>query len=177
MKTQDKSDTIIAPITSSTGGSVSLLRISGPESIAISNAFFAGKDITASEGGKFYFGKFKDGSNQIVDEVVISIFRSPNSFTGEDVVEVSLHANPFIIDRAIQLYLDAGCRIQDARGRRRDLIQPSDWRRSDGQGRSAKIDDAEFLRPASAPASCILRALPPASCLLPPLDSQHQTNA
>jgi len=113
MKIQDATDTIIAPITSATGGSVSLVRISGPESIDLSNKFFAGKDLKESEGGQFYFGKFKDDDDQIIDEVVLSVFKSPNSFTGENVVEISFHANPFIIDSAIQLFLNCGCRMAD----------------------------------------------------------------
>ncbi|KAA3609834.1 MAG: tRNA uridine-5-carboxymethylaminomethyl(34) synthesis GTPase MnmE [Calditrichaeota bacterium] len=104
-------DTIIAPISSVSGGSVSLIRISGIDAINISDVFFPTLDITEKKGGTFYFTKFISNRSDIVDEVMVYVFKGPKSYTGEDVIEISCHGNVFIVEEILQNYLSAGCRI------------------------------------------------------------------
>ncbi len=114
MNINEQTDTIIAPLTPNTGGSVALLRISGSNAIEYANRFFSGTDLSDKKGGQFFFGSLRDPNGRIVDEIILSLFRSPSSYTGDDVVEVSCHANPFIVDQIIQLFLKAGCRMAEA---------------------------------------------------------------
>lgn len=113
MKRNEQNDTIIAPLTPSIGGSVSILRISGPQSITLTDQFFSNTDLTQSKSGNFFFGELKDNKQELIDEVVILVFRAPNSYTGEDVIEINSHANPFIINKIIDVFLSAGCRLAD----------------------------------------------------------------
>lgn len=113
MKIKDSSDIIIAPITSTVGGAVSLIRLSGSDSVKTVNQFFPTKDLSRSKGGQFHYGILKDDQNHIIDEVVVYIFRKPNSFTGEEVVEISCHANPFIVKNIIDMFLAKGCRLAE----------------------------------------------------------------
>lgn len=113
MKFYNLSDTIIAPITPSIGGSVALIRISGNNAIHLSNKFFKEKDLEQSEGGRFYFGKMFNEDRKVIDEVIVLVYRKPYSFTGEDVVEMCFHANPFIIHEVIDLFIKNGCRIAE----------------------------------------------------------------
>jgi tRNA modification GTPase len=114
MKKTEYTETIIAPLTPVTGGSVALLRISGSKAVDYANRFFTGSDLSEKKGGRFFFGSLKDIQGEIVDEIVLSLFRNPHSYTGEDVVEISCHANPFIVNQIIQLFLNAGCRMAEA---------------------------------------------------------------
>jgi len=113
MKTNEQNDTIIAPLTPSIGGSVSILRISGSQSIAIANQFFFNTDLSKSKSGNFFFGHLKNNNQELIDEVIILDFRAPNSYTGEDVIEINSHANPFIINKVIDLFFHADCRLAD----------------------------------------------------------------
>jgi len=110
MKINDLKDTIIAPISSAVGGSVALLRISGDQAIAVADAFFPEKNLKAASGGRFFFGKLLNEKGDKIDEIVLLVYKAPHSFTGEDVIEMSFHANPLIVDRALRLFIKAGCR-------------------------------------------------------------------
>ncbi len=112
MKLENTHDTIIAPITATIGGSVSLIRISGNQSISITNRLFTGSDLSKHDGNKFFHGQIK-GNTKIVDDVVVLLYKSPNSYTGEDVIEISCHGNPFIVEQILQLYILSGCRMAD----------------------------------------------------------------
>lgn len=96
-------DTIIAPITAIGLGSVNVLRVSGKRALEVTQKHF-NKKIDFSFGNRTYFGKIKTAEKPI-DDVVISFFKSPRSFTGEDVVEISCHGNYFITNEIIDLYL------------------------------------------------------------------------
>ncbi|HGY54337.1 MAG TPA: tRNA uridine-5-carboxymethylaminomethyl(34) synthesis GTPase MnmE [Caldithrix abyssi] len=104
-------DVIIAPITSTFGGSVSMIRISGEKAVEICAPFFSPAEIRYSEGGRFYHGQITDEEKKPVDDVVLFVYRAPKSFTGEDVVEISCHANPIIIQDLLQLFQRNGCRM------------------------------------------------------------------
>jgi len=103
-------DTIIAPITSTVGGSVSMIRISGKKAVEVAARFFSPHNLYRAEGGRFFHGRILDEQNNLVDDVVLLVFRSPHSFTGEDVVEISCHANPIIVQDLLQLFVRNGCR-------------------------------------------------------------------
>ncbi len=103
-------DTIISPISSVSGASVSLIRLSGISAIQTVNRFFSSVNLEKAEGGKFYFGKLIAENNQVIDEVIVYIFRAPKSYTGENIVEISCHSNVFIIEEILQLFIQNGCR-------------------------------------------------------------------
>ncbi len=107
----DNNDIIIAPISATQGGSVNLIRLSGEGVIPRVNEFFS-RDILNSEGGRFYYGQLLY-ENNIIDDVIVYIFRAPHSYTGEDVVEISCHGNFFITEDILNLFLDNGCRLAE----------------------------------------------------------------
>lgn len=110
----DKSrDTIIAPISATIGGSVSLIRISGDRAISITNELFDGTNLFSAESGRFFHGQIKNDKNDFIDDIIILLYKSPNSYTGEDVIEISCHGNPFIVEQIIQQYISSGCRMAD----------------------------------------------------------------
>ncbi|MBD3223236.1 MAG: tRNA uridine-5-carboxymethylaminomethyl(34) synthesis GTPase MnmE, partial [Caldithrix sp.] len=113
MRFYQDTDTIIAPITSTVGGSVSLLRISGPKSILIADRFFAGKNLKELEGGRFVHGQLKNKNQQTIDDVVVYLYRRPKSYTGEDVIEIGCHANNFIVKDILDLFIKSGCRLAE----------------------------------------------------------------
>ena len=85
-------DTIIGIATSQSEGAIAIIRLSGDKSIEIVNKVFKGKDLTKVKTHTITYGHIIDPVNlQIVDEVLVSIFKSPKSYTTEDVVEVNCH--------------------------------------------------------------------------------------
>ena len=103
-------DTICAVATSSGAGAISVIRISGPQSISICNSFFFGKDLETVKSHTLHFGTFRY-QNKIIDEVVISVFKNPHSYTGEDVIEVSCHGSVYIQNQILQLFISNGARL------------------------------------------------------------------
>jgi tRNA modification GTPase len=105
-----KGETICAPATGS-GGAIAIIRLSGPESFIICDKIFRsyGKKIALSKmmGYTVAFGEISDG-DEIVDEVLITIFRSPHSYTGEDSIEISCHASKYIQRKILDLLLRNG---------------------------------------------------------------------
>lgn len=112
MNINNDNDTIIAVTTATAGGSVSMLRISGPEAIDKTNILFPEKDLSEAEGGRFFFGRLFYKS-KIIDRVVVFIYRTPKSYTGEDIVEISCHANAFIVNKILDVYQEIGCRLAE----------------------------------------------------------------
>lgn len=110
MKTSFHEDTITAPATPPGIGALSIIRISGPASIEIIDKVFKGKKkIADAESHTLHYGIIADDLNAI-DDVVVSVFRKPNSFTGEESVEISSHGSPFIQSRIIELLVKKGAR-------------------------------------------------------------------
>tara|TARA_B100000780_G_scaffold262194_1_gene215142 strand:- start:3125 stop:4513 length:1389 start_codon:yes stop_codon:yes gene_type:complete len=105
--------TICALATGAGPAAISVIRLSGPDAIAICNQVFKGKDLTQVPSHTIHFGTIRNASDFIVDEVLVSVFRNPNSYTGEDVIEVSCHGSPFIRQEIIQLFLEKGARMAD----------------------------------------------------------------
>ncbi len=109
-------DNIIALASPSGIGAVALIRISGPDAIAIAASQFqsvSGKNLAKQKTHTLHLGHIVDG-DKVLDKVLVSIFKSPNSYTGEDVIEVSCHGSPYIQQQIIQLFLRSGCRTATA---------------------------------------------------------------
>ncbi len=98
-------DTIAAEATPKGHGGISVLRISGQDAINIASKIVrTHKSIEESLSHSVHFGHVHDG-NRRIDQVLVSVFRAPNSYTGEDVVEISCHGNPFIVSQILSLIL------------------------------------------------------------------------
>jgi tRNA modification GTPase len=104
------SDTIIALATPQGTSGIAIIRISGAKAFDITDIFFTGKKMNAQKTHTSHFGKIMDG-NRMIDEVLISIFRNPHSYNGEDTVEIGCHGSPFIIECIINLAVKNGARI------------------------------------------------------------------
>ena len=104
-------DTIISPISSVSGGSVSLIRLSGTDSIRITNKFFPKSNLETYEGGRFLHGTIVSESSETIDSVIIYLFKAPKSYTGENTIEIGCHSNVFIIEDILQLFLRNECRL------------------------------------------------------------------
>jgi len=109
---KSKSNTIVALATAIGAGSIAVVRVSGEESIKIVNAVFIGKDLELAEGNTVHFGRIKDDKKEI-DQVLVSVFKSPHSYTGENSVEISCHSNHFIVEDVISILLKNGARTAD----------------------------------------------------------------
>ncbi len=106
MKFTDFSDTIIALSTPAGRGAIALVRLSGQDAILHTQTFFKGKNLLEQKTHTVHFGTIRNPENEILDEVVVTIFKEPNSFTKENVVEISCHGSPFIVKRIVQNFLD-----------------------------------------------------------------------
>jgi tRNA modification GTPase len=111
-----QNDTIIALATPSGVGAISVIRLSGKESIHIVDSFFKSirkeKTLVKQRTHTVHLGYIIE-SNRIIDEVLVTVFKNPNSYTGENVVEISCHGSSFIQQEIIQLFLKNGCRMAD----------------------------------------------------------------
>lgn len=111
MKYFDDEDTIVALATPWGRGAIAVVRLSGSESLRIINTVFS-KRITSKDHRKLFTGKIiSKSTGEIIDTVVVSYYRAPHSYTGEDVVEISCHANHIIIDQIINEFTLLGSRI------------------------------------------------------------------
>jgi len=106
-------DTICALATASGVGAISVIRLSGPEAISICDKVFPAKKLSQQTSHTVHFGIIRD-VDKIVDEVLVTIFKNPHSYTGEDVVEVSCHGSVYIQNQLIQLFLKKGARMAQA---------------------------------------------------------------
>lgn len=109
-------DTICAPATVPGTGAISVIRVSGERALEIAGKVVSCKngDIAGSRGYTIRFGTVYDTSGEPVDEVLVSIFRAPHSYTGENSVEISCHASSYIAERILQLLMAQGARMADA---------------------------------------------------------------
>jgi tRNA modification GTPase len=103
-------DTIVALATPSGIGAIGIIRLSGPEAILITNKIFYGKDLTSVASHTIHVGTIRDGG-KILDEVLVSVFIAPHSYSGENVVEISCHGSMYIIQQVIKLLLLEGARM------------------------------------------------------------------
>ena len=103
-------ETIVALATAQGISAIAVIRLSGAEAFAITQKSFQGKDLTAQKSHTVHFGNFRDG-DRIIDEVLITLFKGPNSFTKEDSVEISCHGSPVIVKEIIKSLLKNGARL------------------------------------------------------------------
>ena len=109
-------DTIVALATPSGAGAIAIIRLSGKEAITIATEIFnsiSGKELLKQKSHTVHLGNIVDGS-RIIDEVLATVFKNPNSYTGENVVEFSCHGSSYIQQEIIQLLLRKGCRMATA---------------------------------------------------------------
>ena len=108
-------DTICAPATVPGTGAISVIRVSGPEALAIADKVIACRNGSISEAGGYTikFGTVSDADGRVIDEVLASVFRAPRSYTGEDSVEISCHASSYIVSEIISLLYVAGARAAE----------------------------------------------------------------
>jgi len=106
----DIKDTIVALSTPPGVGAIAVIRLSGDDAIAITNKVFKGKNLEKQESHTIHFGTIRDDDN-IVDEVLVSLFVAPKSFTKENVIEISCHGSPFIVKQVVKVLLKNGARL------------------------------------------------------------------
>ncbi|HEX8022231.1 tRNA uridine-5-carboxymethylaminomethyl(34) synthesis GTPase MnmE [Mucilaginibacter sp.] len=105
----DNTDTIVALATPNGVGAIAVIRLSGPDAITIANSVFKGKDLSKQASHTIHSGSIADG-DLILDEVLVSLFVGPRSYTRENVVEISCHASGYIIESIIKLFIKKGAR-------------------------------------------------------------------
>lgn len=117
LKNLIKRDTICAPATGSGIAAIAVIRVSGPQAFAIGDTLFRAydglKSLKEAKGYTIHFGKVTDGDH-IIDEVLVSVFKNPKSYTGEDSLEISCHGSLYIQEQILELLRKNGCRYADA---------------------------------------------------------------
>ncbi|MFZ0489606.1 MAG: tRNA uridine-5-carboxymethylaminomethyl(34) synthesis GTPase MnmE [Salegentibacter sp.] len=109
-------DTIVALATPSGAGAIAIIRVSGPEAISIVSPIFRAKSkksLSDQPTHTLHLGNIMDGERTL-DEVLVSIFRAPKSYTGEETIEISCHGSPYIQQEIIQVLIRKGCRSAEA---------------------------------------------------------------
>jgi len=106
----DHKDTIVALSTAPGVGAIAVIRLSGDRAVEIADSVFVGRKLTEAPTHTLHFGRVEE-QGQILDEVVVSIFRAPRSYTGEDVIELSCHGSPFIQQQLLSLLTRKGARM------------------------------------------------------------------
>lgn len=108
-------DTICAPATAQ-GGAIAIIRVSGPGAIAAADALFS-RPLADAPGHSLHYGTLRrpspapDVTGEVIDDVLLSVFRAPRSYTGEDSVEISLHGSSYIVAETLCLLQQQGCRM------------------------------------------------------------------
>ena len=106
------STSTICAVSTASGGAIGVVRVSGPQAISVTEHIFRavnGKPLSERKASSLTFGHIVDENEQVVDEVLVSLFRAPHSYTGEDATEISCHGSAYILQRVVQLLLAAGC--------------------------------------------------------------------
>ena len=105
-------DIIVALSTPPGEGAIGVIRLSGKDAIGITNDLFRGRNLLEVEANTLHFGKIVAGANeQVIDEVVVGVFKGPRSYTGEDIIEISCHGSPYILQKVLSLCLKGGARM------------------------------------------------------------------
>ena len=115
MKPIHGEDTIVALATAAGTAAIAVIRLSGPKAIAIADKIFIpkkgkNKSLSSSESHKLYFGTIEE-NGKLIDEVLLSLMKAPQSYTGEDTVEISCHGSAFIQQKILQLCCESGARL------------------------------------------------------------------
>ncbi len=105
------SNETICALATAPGGAIGIIRVSGPLSIEVLSRVFT-KDVSSAQPNTIHYGHIKDGS-EIIDEVMVSLFRAPHSYTGEDSAEISCHGSRYILNKVLELLIQNGCRMAE----------------------------------------------------------------
>ena len=103
----------ICAIATAQGGAIGVIRVSGPEAISITSQIFtpiSGKSLVERKPYTLTFGKIHSAEGEIIDEVLVSVFRAPHSYTGEDSTEISCHGSSYILQQVMRRLIECGCR-------------------------------------------------------------------
>jgi len=106
----EREDTIIALATPQGVGAIAVIRISGKDAIRVCNEVFFGKNLEEQASHTIHLGTIRDG-DKIIDEVLVSLFKGPRSFTKENVVEISTHGSSYIVNQVLKLFVRKGVRL------------------------------------------------------------------
>ena len=108
------SDTIIALSTPPGAGAIAVIRLSGPAAVALTDGLFRGKNLADQPSHTLHYGTLREADGRILDEVVVALFRRPNSYTREDVVEISCHGSDYIVQQVLAAFTRRGARLAEA---------------------------------------------------------------
>lgn len=100
-------ETIVALATPPGEGAIGVIRLSGTDAIDIVHKIFRGKDLTRQASHTLHFGRIADGDT-VIDEVVVSLYKAPKSYTGEDIVEISCHGSQYVLEQVTNLCVQQG---------------------------------------------------------------------
>ena len=103
-------DTIVAVSTPHGMGGIAVVRVSGPQAVDTVARRWQGAPLGTMASHTAHLGRIVDSQGQLLDQVVLTIFRAPHSFTGEDVIEISCHGSMWIQQQVVVTLIDAGCR-------------------------------------------------------------------
>ncbi len=105
------SDTIVALATPPGAGAIAVIRLAGPEALALADRLFVGRSLSRQASHTAHFGRIEDETGKALDEVLATVFRAPRSYTGDDTVEISCHGSTYIQQAILQLCLRQGARM------------------------------------------------------------------
>lgn len=108
------SDTIIALSTPPGAGAIAVIRLSGPAAFSLTDGLFRGKNLADQPSHTLHYGTLREADGRILDEVVVSLFRGPNSYTREDVIEISCHGSDYIVRQVLAAFTRRGARLAEA---------------------------------------------------------------
>ncbi len=103
-------DTICAVSTPQGRGGIAVIRVSGPQALDFVGQHWQGKPVDGMTSHTVHLGHLTDTAGEVLDQAVLTIYRAPNSFTGEDVVELACHGSTWIQQQVVQTLIDTGCR-------------------------------------------------------------------
>jgi tRNA modification GTPase len=104
-------DDTVCALATAPGGAIAVIRVSGKEALSITDRIFRGKqELCSATPRTVHFGRIVERDNHVIDEVLVTVFRAPHSYTGEDSCEISCHASRYIIGEILRLLIENGCR-------------------------------------------------------------------
>ena len=104
---------VICSLATQPGGAIGVIRVSGDEAIEITDKVFhsvRGRHLQNAKGNTLYYGEILDKEGNTIDDVLVSVFRAPHSYTGENSTEISCHGSAYILNQVVKALIDAGCR-------------------------------------------------------------------
>lgn len=107
------SEECICALATPAGGAIGIIRLSGSEAIRLTDKVFvsvSGKQLSAAKPNTLHYGEIKDQDGHTIDDVLVSVFRAPHSYTGEDSTEISCHGSRYILQQVLQRLIEVGCR-------------------------------------------------------------------